>query len=304
MCYRMMSVKNIFLMKLTGVKIKNFRVLKNVLVGQDWYNPNNTALNKATVLIGKNGTGKTTFIEAIKFISNIYRSGVSEALEIHGGTQFLRNVSCPGKDIEISLYFNHNNDLYEYRVVLGDDGIAPVSIVEETLSLKSQTDETLIYTGISRECLLENSFSSLSFIPQLKEFLNKAEFIYCSGKSFAFEDLKVLRDSPLVCIEHPETGVYWKTLLEFMEALKGVIASNTQFIVSTHNPIILSGAELSDIWMFNSKLDDSGARQVEATNMNVDKFKAVVQSAIEEDRNDTLGHLWVEGFFDAAVFGV
>ena len=47
-------------MELVGIKVRNFKVLRDVLVGLSWEDTQDIPLRKTTVLVGKNGTGKST----------------------------------------------------------------------------------------------------------------------------------------------------------------------------------------------------------------------------------------------------
>ena len=69
---------------LSGIKIKNYALLEELVLGLDPYRFNEKtyqediwqerSLGHFTVLIGQNSSGKTSFFEALNFLSNVVKS--------------------------------------------------------------------------------------------------------------------------------------------------------------------------------------------------------------------------------------
>ena len=79
---------------------------------------------------------------------------------------------------------------------------------------------------------------------------------------------------------------------------------NTQFVVTTHSPAILSSAEPHDVWMFRSMTDNDylTGENIKVRNVNVEYVREMFKSGAAEGEQNVLGCLWMEGVFDSVVF--
>ncbi|MFA5543099.1 MAG: AAA family ATPase [Bacilli bacterium] len=294
-------------MELVGIKVRNFKVLRDVLVGLSWEDTQDIPLRKTTVLIGKNGTGKSTLIESIKLISDIYKFGITKAIDIHGGSKFLRHIDSPHKEIQITLYFRGGIDEhYSYQVSVGEDTNGKPIISGEILKMHGWFIKD-VYIGNSSENLMNGVSDNLTVLLTLKDILSNIKFIDCIDKRFDFEEVSSYKNASLVCIEHPETGIYWGTLLNLISDLNTVDLTatvNTQFVVTTHSPAILSSAEPHDVWMFRSMTDNDylTGENIKVRNVNVEYVREMFKSGAAEGEQNVLGCLWMEGVFDSVVF--
>lgn len=100
---------------ITRVQVKNFRSLADVDV----------KLGTLTVLVGRNGAGKSAFLDAFRFVRDSLRHGLEDALITRHGIMSLRRWS-PSKpfNIEISLTVERNGfwGEYSFTVVSGQRG--------------------------------------------------------------------------------------------------------------------------------------------------------------------------------------
>ena len=71
--------------KIEGFRIKNYRVLKDVTLGKLWNMQQAQPLTPMTVVIGKNGVGKSSLFDAFGFLADCLKLGVEEACDIRGG---------------------------------------------------------------------------------------------------------------------------------------------------------------------------------------------------------------------------
>ncbi|MGN7612120.1 AAA family ATPase [Magnetococcales bacterium HHB-1] len=92
--------------KIQGIKIKNFKVLKDVVLGRLWSTKNIDALTPMTAVIGKNGVGKSTFFDAFGFLADCLKIGVEEACDARGRSGFER-LRSQGENgpIEFEIYY-------------------------------------------------------------------------------------------------------------------------------------------------------------------------------------------------------
>jgi len=96
---------------ITRVQVKNFRNLADIDV----------QLGPLTVLVGRNGTGKSTFLDVLRFVRDALRLGLETAISQRGGIDTLRRWSPRGRtnDIEISLELEETDGSARYSFLLG-----------------------------------------------------------------------------------------------------------------------------------------------------------------------------------------
>lgn len=66
---------------LEGIQIKNFRALKEVSLGKTIYESKNKVLPRLVAIIGANGTGKSTLLDALSFLGDCLKEGVEAACD-------------------------------------------------------------------------------------------------------------------------------------------------------------------------------------------------------------------------------
>jgi len=105
--------------KIEGFRIRNFRALRDVTLGRLWDGESGNELTPMTVVIGKNGCGKSTLFDAFGFLSDCLKLGVEEACDAKGRGGFQRILS-QGSDgsITFEIYYReeHNARPITYEV--------------------------------------------------------------------------------------------------------------------------------------------------------------------------------------------
>ena len=71
--------------RIEGFRIRNFRALKDVALGRLSDDRDAEPLTPMTAVIGKNGVGKSSLLDAFGFLSDCLASGVEEACDKRGG---------------------------------------------------------------------------------------------------------------------------------------------------------------------------------------------------------------------------
>lgn len=91
---------------LEGFKICNYRALKDVRMGKLWNEQTSKPLTPLTAIIGQNGVGKSSIIDAIGFISDCLLCGVEEACDMNkrGGYEKIHSKGTAGP-IYFEFYF-------------------------------------------------------------------------------------------------------------------------------------------------------------------------------------------------------
>jgi predicted ATPase len=93
-----------------GIRIRNFKALKDITMGKLWNIQNAKPLTPMTVVIGKNGVGKSTLFDTFGFLSDCLKYGVEEACDTNGRRGF-DNIRTHGQSgpIEFVVYYRQNN---------------------------------------------------------------------------------------------------------------------------------------------------------------------------------------------------
>ena len=82
--------------KIEGIRIANCRVLKDLTLGKLWNTQQVQPLTPMSVVIGKNGVGKSSLFDAFGFLADCLKLGVEEACDARGRGGFNRIRSQGG----------------------------------------------------------------------------------------------------------------------------------------------------------------------------------------------------------------
>ncbi|MDR1379590.1 MAG: AAA family ATPase [Synergistaceae bacterium] len=112
--------------KIEGFHVKNFKALKDVILGRLWNRQKATPLSPLTAVIGKNGVGKSTLFDAFGFLADCLKVGVEEACDLRGRGGFGRirsqGISEP---IGFEVYYKEDGNArpitYELSIDLDDE---------------------------------------------------------------------------------------------------------------------------------------------------------------------------------------
>jgi predicted ATPase len=113
--------------KIEGIRIRNFRVLKDVTLGKLWNTQENDPLTPMTAVIGKNGVGKSTLFDAFGFLADCLKNGVEEACDARGrgGFEKIRSQGQEGP-IEFEVYYKEHGNArpitYELAIDMDESG--------------------------------------------------------------------------------------------------------------------------------------------------------------------------------------
>ena len=89
-----------------GIRIRNYRVLKDITLGKLWNTQHAQPLTPMTAVIGKNGVGKSSLFDAFGFLADCLKLGVEEACDSRGRGGIER-VRSQGSDapVEFEIYY-------------------------------------------------------------------------------------------------------------------------------------------------------------------------------------------------------
>jgi predicted ATPase len=117
-------------MKIVSIKIKNYRMFKNIHIRN---------IPPFCVIIGANGTGKSTLFDIFGFLRDALKNNIRQALQIRGGYREIITRGQEQEDIEIELQFPmkilDTERLVTYQIIIGQNNNRPV-IKREILRYK------------------------------------------------------------------------------------------------------------------------------------------------------------------------
>ena len=119
-----------------GIKISNYRVLRDVTLGRLWNTQGVAALTPMTAVIGKNGVGKSSLFDAFGFLGDCLRLGVEEACDQRerGGFDRIRSQGSESP-IEFQVYYREepNARPITYEVAIDKDKSGRPFVARERL---------------------------------------------------------------------------------------------------------------------------------------------------------------------------
>lgn len=113
--------------QIEGIRIQNYRSLKDVTFGKTFENRRNSPLPRLIAIIGPNGCGKSTLMDALGFIGDCLLYGVEESCDKphRGGFERLRTRGV-NEPINFEIYYRQEKNSrpisYSLSIDLGGDG--------------------------------------------------------------------------------------------------------------------------------------------------------------------------------------
>jgi predicted ATPase len=212
------GVGNKFMAKLDKISIKGYKSIQNL---------ENFELTNLNILLGANGAGKSNFISAFKFLSQIYAQNLRDYVVLSGGPDALLHYGRKKTDqINMEFYFGYNAYKFSLKPTLDNRLV----FTKEELYFTGSPDmpypkTTVLQSGHGEALLKESTHHYANYIKPVIE----------SWRVYHFHDTS---DSALVKRIHPKNdNLRLKNdaanLAAFLMRLKRVFPDNYQKIVQT-----------------------------------------------------------------------
>jgi len=179
--------------KIEGIRVKNFRGLKDVTLGRLDNNPKSEPLTAMTVVIGKNGVGKSTLFDVFGFLADALKFGVEEACDLRGrgGFEKIRSQG-QAEPIEFEIFYREHEYAcpIAYFISINVEGSGRPFVVEEylvqypkhpthgrfTLFLMLNNGKGVVWKGVGKEIEEEKEgfepFKAIKVISIIQEAIN------------------------------------------------------------------------------------------------------------------------------------
>jgi predicted ATPase len=121
--------------RLLGFRVRNFKLLKDITLGQLWNQPEQVPLPSLVAIIGKNGVGKSTLFDVFDFLSDCLEIGIHACeLRRRGGFNKLVSAGSQGP-IQFELHYQESPVLpsVTYELSIGPDDSGQLIVLEEKL---------------------------------------------------------------------------------------------------------------------------------------------------------------------------
>lgn len=117
-------------MKITGVKLENWKNFTKV----------NVELRDRTFIVGPNASGKSNFLDAFRFLRDVAKGHLQDAVSDRGGMRGIRALSArKNTDIAIGLEMENDGNRLEYTLRINDKpGKDEVYVIKEIVKKNKQ----------------------------------------------------------------------------------------------------------------------------------------------------------------------
>jgi predicted ATPase len=141
-------------MLINSIKLSNFKNFEDVEV----------KLGKMNVIVGANASGKSNFLQALKFLRDIKDFGIDNAISMQGGIEYLRNMQL--KDNKVTkivinfLPFGTDGNGFE-RIAETDDVVLQHNSINYSLEIATKKNKK--YEVIKEEINYNSSIRVIDF---------------------------------------------------------------------------------------------------------------------------------------------
>ena len=187
-----------------------------------------------TFLVGENGSGKSTFLEALALSMGAYAIGsqdVERDESLTAVNQLSNQLRLVWRIKTRNGFFLRAEDFFGY--------VKRVSTMEaELLAAIKQVDTE--YVGRSAKAKGLAKMPYVTELNALRKQYGRHISTYSHGESFLELFQSRFRPDSLYLLDEPETPLSPMRQLTLISLIKQMVAQNCQFIIATHSPILMA----------------------------------------------------------------
>jgi predicted ATPase len=134
-------------MRIESIKVKNFKSLQDFEV---------TNITDLTVIVGKNGVGKTTFFDVFEFLQDCLEKNVNHAIQKRGGYKEVVSRGKENENITFNIDFKSDIDNEFYTYFLELQYKEPFTVIEQEYisPLHGTVDQRIFYNAYGTSFVL------------------------------------------------------------------------------------------------------------------------------------------------------
>ena len=144
-------------MMIKKIKVKNFRSFKDLKLN----------IGKVNILIGANASGKSNFVEIFRFLRDIVKEGLENAISLHGETQYIRNANV---DISENLLIEIREIPYIVNIEFTENGYKSIKVIYKNQIIEYKPNANKPGQTIRLDTDEKSEFSNERFIKDSIDF--------------------------------------------------------------------------------------------------------------------------------------
>ena len=216
--------------------------------------------NNIIFLAGDNGSGKSTILDMIAYMSNSLRIAHEQN---YNSIDF---KAFKGVQKYCSLSLKGYKNKYYFR---SEDFITYINFLhkEKAYSLKELERINIEYKNKSKFALQQAQAPFSKTIYEIESMYNKDLLEQSHGQSYLDFFSSRLRENTLYILDEPEAALSFNSLLVFISFIKQYIDKGSKFIIATHSPVLLAMEEAVIYEITNNEIKKSSFDDLEQINL-------------------------------------
>ena len=214
-----------------------------------------------TILYGGNGSGKSTILNVISNKLHISREAPYNSSylmkEYVKMCSFKTDLRYTGEEFDIVGKRRRKYDIAEISKVITSDDVFK-KMIDKRLKDDQKRFKSEMLIAKKQNCIMPKSINledrrsveefndfytmrKSSYTQYLKKTIGEVEPSYSNGETGLLYLIEQIADSGLYLLDEPENSMSCETQLKLVEFIElSARAYNTQFIIATHSPFLLS----------------------------------------------------------------